>query len=613
MSASRADRPGTVPFGRRAAPVAIAVLIAATAAPAPAQQGPIRLGPPAAAPAPNGVPSVIVPVTRAPVPADPIVVLPPQPEAEPPKAEPVIPPAPPVAKSGTIQAAPLAAPDPDGAGLLDPQNGGLGVLLWHGVPRGAVLRLLPELPVAMPSPAARDLIRRLLLSDAAGPQPAMEEAPPLRRFGALRVEALAALGDPRGARDLAAKLPGVLEDETAARAIVDAQLLQGTLDCPWADEVGKPFPALYWQRLDLFCRARAGDRDGARLVLELLRDQSDRDETFRALAEAMIGGGIPQLRGLKDPSPLTLAMMRLVSVPVPADLGGLDPARLAAVARVSATDPATRIAAAERAATALYLDARALGDAYRAAPAKGDEPYRLKELAARDRGPRVRGLVQQAFAGAMDGNRRLTLAALALDLLDRPMWAGPPGAVVAAMFDTVTVNIEAAALAPAAVRLYEAQARPDQARRWRDLATRTNAGARLWPLAAVSNPTAPGLSQWLDETLRSADPTAEERVAGTLRLLQALGTEVPDTALTRAGVELPAPHGDPLRWTQLNMAVKDGRIGETVLLALVLMGEAGPAGTPPATLARLVGALRAVGLDTEARALAREAIAAQGV
>lgn len=618
MRASRA-RPDihpipTVPFGRAAAAVAAAVLIAASSQ-ALAQQGPIRLVPP------KGVPSVTVPVTPAPAAApdappparaEPAAPSPSPAEAQPAALPPVTSPAP-GSKSVVIQAAPLAAPDPDGAGLLDPQDGGLGILLWQGVPRGAVLRLLAELPVAMPSPAGRGLMRRLLLSNAAGPQPAMEEAPPLRRFGALRVEALAAMGDARGALDLAAKLPGVLEDETAARAIVDAQLLQGTLDCPWADEVGKPFAASYWQRLDLFCRTRAGDREGGRLVLDLLRDRGDQDETFRTLAEAMMGGGVPRLRSLQDPSPLTLAMMRLASVAAPADLATLDPMRLAGVARITTTDPATRVAAAERAATALYMDARALGEVYRAAPARGDEPYRLKELAARDRGARVRGLVQQAFAGAMDGNRRLTLAALALDLLDPPMWAGPPGAVVAAMFDTVTVNVEAAALAPAAVRLYEAQARPDQVRRWRDLATRTGAGARLWPLAAVSNREAPGLSPWLDEALRGADPAAEQRAGGTLLLLRALGTEVPAEALTRAGAEQPAPLGDPLRWAQLDLAVKDGRVGETVLLALVLMGDAGPAGTPPATLARLIGALRAVGLDAEARALAREAIAARGL
>ncbi|WP_448189235.1 hypothetical protein [Azospirillum sp. sgz301742] len=612
MSASRADRAGIVPLSRRAAPAAVAILLAA--APAWAQQGPIRLGPPVTD-TPRSVTVPVVPVD----PNIPIIVLPPPPKAEPvpPMAMPepaktdTIAPAP--AKPGMIQAAPLAAPDPDGAGILDSGQGGLGVLLWHGVPRGAVLRLLPEVALAMPSPAARGLLRRLLLTDAAAPQPALDEAPPLRRFGALRVETLAALGDPRGALDLAAKLPGVLEDETAARAIVDAQLLLGTLDCPWADAVGKPFPTLYWRRLDLYCRARGGDRVGAGLVLELLGGQSDRDDAFRVLAEAAVGGGVPQLRGLKDPAPLTLAMMRLVSAPATSDLLTLDPARLAGVARIGATEPATRLTAAERAATALYLDARALGDAYRAAPAKVDELYRLKDLAARDRGARVRGLVQQAFTGAADGNRRLALAALALDLLDPPMWAGPPGAVVAAMFDTVTVNVEAAALAPAAVRLYEAQGRADPARRWRDLATRTAAGARLWPLAAAANPAAAGLSAWLDESLRGADPAAAERVAGTLKLLQALGAEVPDEALRRAAAELPLPQGDPMRWSQLDLAVREGRVGETVLLALVLLGEAGPAGTPPATLARLAGALRAVGLEPDARALAREAIAAQGL
>ncbi|WP_431857092.1 hypothetical protein [Azospirillum sp.] len=618
MSASRADRAGSVRPGRRAAPAAILIppiliplgaLLLASAAHAQSQ-GPIRLGPPAA----DTARSVTVPVVPA-GPDTPIILVPPpaRPDAAPsppPVADPITP-AP--AKPGTIQAAPLAAPDPDGAGVLDASNGGLGVLLWHGVPRGAVLRLLSELPLSVPSPTARSLMRRLLLTDAAAPPPAMDEGPPVRRFGALRVEALAGLGDPKGALDLAARLPGVLEDESAARAVVDAQLLQGTLDCPWAVETGKPFPTTYWQRLDLYCRARGGDRTGAALVLELLGGQNDADDSFRALAEAAIAGGVPPLRGLKDPAPLTLAMMRLISAPVSPDLLDLDPMRLAGVARLPSADPTTRVAAAERAATALYMDARALSEAYRAAPAKGDELYRLKDLAARDRGARVRGLVQQAFAGAADGNRRMALAAQAIDLLDPPMWAGPAGTVVAAMFDTVTVNVEAAPLAPAAVRLYEAQGRTEQVRRWRDLATRTGAGARLWPLAAAANPAAGGLSAWLDDALRGGDPSAPARAAGTLALLKALGADVPEEASRRVPADPPALPGEPMRWSQLDMAVKEGRVGETALLALVLLGEAGPAGTPPAVLARLAGALRTVGLENDARALAREAIVAQGL
>ena len=56
-----------------------------------------------------------------------------------------------------------------------------------------------------------------------------------------------------------------------------------------------------------------------------------------------------------------------------------------------------------------------------------------------------------------------------------------------------------------------------------------------------------------------------------------------------------------------------GRGGETVLLALLALGEAGPARADPLVLAAVLPALSAVGLEREARALAIEAAIARGL
>ncbi|HYD69641.1 hypothetical protein [Azospirillum sp.] len=608
MTASRADRAGNAPapHRRRATPVATLIVALTTvlsaAAPLAAQQPgpPIRLVP-------------TVPGADQPPPEPPLPSADPKPApTNPAPTNPIVPRPPPV------RAEALAAADPDGDGVLDDRGGGLGIGLWRGLPRAELLRLLAALPPATPSPAARDLTRRLLLTAAAGPQPAPGEPPPPRRFAALKVEALARLGDPAAALRLAAVLPDALKDDAAARAVVDAQLLQDALDCPKALALGTGFTDPYWKRLEVFCRARAGERSEALVALGALRAGGERDDAFLLLAEAMAGGTVPAVRVVKDPTPLSLAMLRALNLPVPPEAVAVDePARLAAVARNAATDPVTRVGAAERAAGMLFLDARALAEAYQAAPARGDELLRLRDLAARDRGPRVRGLVQQAFAGAMDGNRRMALAALALDLLDPPMLAGPAGAVVAAMLDSVTPNAQAAHLAPAAARLYTAQAREDAARRWLDLAGRTGGAARLWPLAAQwaghwAGPA--GLQPWLDEALRTGDPAARARASGILALVQAQGVAVPEDAwLAAADGGAPAgagPAPDPALWARLKTAAAEGRTGETVLVSLALIGKLGPAGTAPVVMARIVAALRTVGLESEARALAREAVAA---
>ena len=583
---------------------------------------PIRLVP---APSPAPPPAIAAPPAALPPPV--ILVEPPAPQ--PPSFE-VVPRVPP---PSAVQVETLGPLDPDGAGTLDGAQG-LGGNPWQGLPRAVLLRLLPELPVATPSPAAKALERRLLLSRGS-PQAAPGDPAPARRFGALRVEKLAAMGDPRGAADLASLLPDALADEGTARALTDAQLLAGPLDCAAAQERAKPFAGAYWQRVDLFCRLRAGKGGAAGAsdtgpALDMLREQPDGDRLFPALAEAMAGGPPPALRslpGLKDPGPVTLAALRALQRGAPPDVLALsDPARLAAVATNPATDPATRVTAAERAAAALFLDARQLAEAYHAVPSKGEELALLADMAARDRSARTRALVQRAFLAAMDGRRRVELARLAVDLVDAPLLAGPLGGAAAGVLDTVSPTPDAAALAPAAARLYFALGRADAGRRWHDLALRgrpTVEVARLWPLSIIAGGIAggssagnAGLAAWLDEALRGADAAARSRVAGQLALLQAVGVTVPDDAWLRAADgEAPALPANPMLpnpalWERLKDAAAGGRTGETVLAALLLLGEGGPAAASPVVVARVVAGLRAVGLEADARAIAREAAAA---
>ncbi|SMH52974.1 hypothetical protein [Azospirillum agricola] len=539
-----------------------------------------------------------------------------------------------VLSPAVIRGEPLGPPDPDGAGLLEGARG-LGGDPWRGIGRAELLPLIAALPVSTPSPAAKALARRLLLSagsPAAQPEEAQAggqagETPPARRFGALRIAKLAALGDPQGAADLAARLPDALAaDEAAARALTDAELLRGSIDCPRARTRGQGFDGLYWRKLELFCRARSGDQAGADLTLALLRERAPRTDPFLPVAEALTGGPSPAMRTLRDGAlgadgALTLAALRAARVGVPPDLLGLsDPAALAAVATNPSTDPATRVTAAERAAAALYLDGRQLLDLYGVVPARGDELLRVKDIAGRDRSARSRALVHQAMAGAMDGTRRVGLALLAVDLVEAPLRAGPVGAAAASLLDGVSPTSDAAALAPAAARLLYALGRPDAAKRWQDLAFRTGRSADvawLWPLATVATgrgPESVDLRGWLDEALRGAGAADRVRITGQLALLQAVGVAVPDEAWMAAtdGAGPPGGQGgvDPALWQRLGDAAGGGRVGETVVTALLLLGEGGPAAVSPLVTARVAANLRAVGLEPDGRALAREAMAA---
>ncbi|MBP2300451.1 hypothetical protein [Azospirillum picis] len=630
MSASRAEQPppavaasvaaGTV---RRTGPLVAGLLAAgwSLAAAAQAFGPPIRLTPDAAQPAPP-LPALAPPA--------------PSPVLAPPVLAPALPAAQPASPPGTAGGEASAPPDPDGAGVLrGPQ--GLGADPWRGIGRADLLPLIAALPVDTPSPAAKALERRLLLS-AGSPAAGGESAP--RRFGALRVEKLARIGDPAGAAELAALLPAALAgDEAAARALTDAELVRGGIDCQRALERGKGFASSYWTKLALLCRARVGDRAGADQALAKLRE-GGRSDPFLPIGEALAGAAPPPARALApglagpgdpDGPALTLTAMRMARIGLPPDRLPLEnPQALAAVATNPSTDPSTRAAAGERAAAALFLDARQLLDLYAQVPPRGDELLRLSDLARRDRGARTRALVHQAMAAAMDGRRRVALAGLAVELVDPRLAAGPVGSAAAGLLDSLSPSGDAAVLAPAAARLYYALGRLDQAGRWHDFALRSRSAADcawLWPLAlaatgrsmtgsgggGTADPQA--LSAWLDEVLRGADGPARARIAGQLALLQAMGIAVPDEAWMTATDGAGPPSGsdagvDPALWQRLGEAAAGDRIGETVAAALLLLGEAGPAGVPPVVVARIAATLKAVGLDADGRALAREAMAA---
>jgi len=68
----------------------------------------------------------------------------------------------------------------------------------------------------------------------------------------------------------------------------------------------------------------------------------------------------------------------------------------------------------------------------------------------------------------------------------------------------------------------------------------------------------------------------------------------------------------PLLYATQDAAAR-GRIGETVAGVLAALGAAGPAAAHPVALGGALAALRAVGLDFEARSLALEAALAEGV
>lgn len=128
---------------------------------------------------------------------------------------------------------------------------------------------------------------------------------------------------------------------------------------------------------------------------------------------------------------------------------------------------------------------------------------------------------------------------------------------------------------------------------------------------AAGQPLAPGLLDRLLDTAAKADPKTRPRAEAAALLTAAyVGPSGPAArgriaAFGAAGGKAPAG-----RDLALELAVQDKAMGEAAMLSLWIAAEAGTAGPLVGDRVRIVRALRAVGLDADARAFAVEGLLA---
>ena len=517
--------------------------------------------------------------------------------------------------------------DPGSTGVLEPGHGGLGVDMWNGTRLGAVERLLPALPAATASYAMRALARRLLLSAATVPEGTTGGAPLIE----LRAERLMALGETADLLRLLRALPRPAITARLRRLTIDALLLenQPADACAELDQLQRDNDA-YAVRLAVLCRLLAGKNAEAALSLDLLRDTGVDDKPFFFAAESMLGMPAKAPTSLADPSPLQVALYRAAGKPLPADAATSPrPGLLRAVAASPATPIEVRLTAGERAEAmgALAADGlRALYDVTTFTPeqlaaplGQGDADkgargrallFRAAQLQAANSPQAVAEIAARALALAKGGGQYFTAARLYAPLIQaiRPApelaWFGGPA--VRALY--------ASGLAPAAQPWLALLRSPAGGTDGQATAT------ALWPLARLAQAiedkplTDAAMAAW--RKARAAGDggvdiqAVRNRTVLLYSLLAAFGEQRPSedwAQLVEGPTHVAATLPRPALWQMLRIAADDLRLGETVLLALVSLGEPGPARSEPTTLYRVLSSLRLVGLDEDARALAIEA------
>jgi hypothetical protein len=466
------------------------------------------------------------------------------------------------------------------------------------------------------SPALADLARRLLLTAAPPP-----DGPAGTHWLALRLDRLGALGQ------AVSDVPGAFGDPAVARAArrnrFQALMARGDEQtaCAEADVAVKDDEDPLWARAAIYCQLRDGRTDAALLGLDVL-EASDvpLPPSFVPLARGFAAGTAPERA---DPAGASVVEAAMAGALGPALAGVQDPWAIAVLARGTGIADAERLALAEQAAGLGALSMGALVDLYDAVtfdPATLGAP--LDQVPALD-GPMARALLHQAARGAITPEARAEAITAALDTAR----FGPAAVVTARAFAGLVAELAPAEtlvwFAPVAVRALIADDRAAAALVWWRLAEDRDAVVAaamepLWPLARLAELDAgeggaERMNLWWQRTIVPTEADATARAALAAALLLALGDGAGAGILAETADARPSSGASPALLAGLEAAALDGRVGEAVVLALVLAADGGPEGAPADAIVGAVRGLALVGLDDVARRLAIETAIAHGL
>lgn len=532
-----------------------------------------------------------------------------------------------------VEVGELEAIGPDSLGLAEAAGAPLPRTLWQRAQRPFVEALVARLPHGPASPAMRALAIRLLVSPGAPPE-GPEGGATAGSFLSARAAALAAMGEYQIAGALLRQgAASGLADPMRPRIESDVYFLAGGDYAPACTHVRAEVQRggdSYWQKALVFCQIVAGETEAARLGLDLLRESDTGDTAYFALADSLLGAKT-KLDKLPAPTPLLFAMLRQAKKPVPESaVAGANPALLRLVAESADSPMKVRLAAVEAAEAAGTVPAESVGRFYAAADFKKDQLANPVAAAEKLDGSLARALLYRAAQAEQvpEARAKLLQAGFARARQDGLF---PTFARVA--FPLVSKLDTAPALAwfaGDAARALLAAAEPAAAGRWYQLASAQGASSPdgsaiahgLWPIMtlATAQPKpafdAARFDDWLEASGGVARPEVAARANLVLSLLQVTGAKVPPAvwrSLALGAMTEQASVATPATIFALDDAIGGKRLGETVALGLVALGDAGPSGAATMTLGRVVAGLVAVGLEEPARAFALEAALGKGL
>ena len=515
--------------------------------------------------------------------------------------------------------------DRDSIGLLDDNQGGLGADMWSGISRSFVTRLLVLLPSRINSPIMRNLMRRLLLTEAVAPKKVRSQPALLP----LRIGALFETGDLKSALALISLTSNRTSEEGLARIGIDGRLFGNDTAgaCQLVQVQSDQFKGVYWQKAAAFCLAMAGKMAQANLISDVLAENTNSlNPAFFSAMDKLSGAASPKISSLKGPSALMLSLMRSAGLILPKDV--IEDASPSALRLISLSPNApieVRLAAGELARVLGVIGSKRLGEIYNVIDSDSTLITNPIQYLSENWGPKGRAFLAQIVEKQEDTVERAKIIDEALKLAQKQGEWKITALAMVPYVETIEPSADLAWFSGTAARIFIATGNYKSARNWlessKDQEMKLSNRMDLYPLLTLitkSDVTRVQVVElrdwWKTQNVLGDGGLAKARTF--FSLLNSMGVAIPSDLWAEV-----LDDGQPIKKfgpkatirNALSQVAEDGSRGATVAMTLIALGERGILDQNLFAVEMSIKALRRIGLKQEARAIALETAIVAGL
>ncbi len=510
--------------------------------------------------------------------------------------------------------------DPSSVGLYKAEGFGLSRNLWQGTNRSYIEALIPLLPENYSSLVLRNLYLRLLLSESS-PPPSLNDPVNLLE---IRIDKLSRSGYVSQAAMLSELVPKHAVSGRFDKLYIESKLLEGD-NLSACDRVERMFDegnsSSFLLKHFSLCKIFSGDVSSSRLVIDLLHELDPMDKNFFSLVSVLIDGENVDVSGFDSLSPIHLAMIKAAKLKIPDGMTtDVSPTVLMSMAVSPNTSLTTRISAAERAVNLGILGSEQLSSIYSNIVFTEDrvnvvfDGNKLEELDSKAL------LFQIAKTQVVPEAKAEVLYKASLIAHEEGMHI-TNYLVNKESYSVIKPNNSLIWFAGDAMSAHLYYGEIENAKKWFKLLDNSNnfkdidtekTFLNFWPIFYIIDPEISkiSISEWVKKMMSIGNGTNTRQIEVTLSMLQKLNYDISqdiwiNLILNSKSEEI---FGPPIVFnSNLETAFENGKIGETILYSLLILGKNQNFLTPSYGL-QVVEGLNKVRLEEEAKNLAIEVL-----